>query len=52
MGPGKAELLDAIAAHGSISAAANAMDLSYRRAGVLVDVRSRCWIAQLRPRAR
>ncbi|MFN7398316.1 MAG: winged helix-turn-helix domain-containing protein, partial [Sandaracinobacter sp.] len=29
-GPGKADLLEAIAAHGSISAAARALGLSYR----------------------
>ncbi|MGV3707513.1 MAG: winged helix-turn-helix domain-containing protein [Gemmatimonas sp.] len=37
MGPGKADLLDAIAATGSISAAARAMGMSYRRAWLLVD---------------
>ena len=43
MGPGKADLLDAIKAHGSISAAARAMGMSYRRAWLLVDVMNRCW---------
>jgi molybdate transport system regulatory protein len=43
MGPGKADLLDAIAEHGSISAAARAMDMSYRRAWLLVDAMNRCW---------
>jgi molybdate transport system regulatory protein len=43
MGPGKADLLDAIKAHGSISAAARAMDMSYRRAWLLVDCMNRCW---------
>lgn len=43
MGPGKADLLDAIVAHGSISAAARAMDMSYRRAWMLVDAMNRCW---------
>lgn len=43
MGPGKADLLDAIAQHGSISAAARAMDMSYRRAWLLVDAMNRCW---------
>lgn len=43
MGPGKAELLDAIAHQGSISAAARAMDMSYRRAWLLVDTMNRCW---------
>ena len=44
MGPGKADLLDAIAAHGSISAAARAIGMSYRRAWMLVDVMNRCWL--------
>jgi molybdate transport system regulatory protein len=43
MGPGKADLLDAIVAHGSISGAARAMDMSYRRAWLLVDAMNRCW---------
>lgn len=43
MGPGKADLLDAIREHGSISAAGRAMDMSYRRAWLLVDVMNRCW---------
>lgn len=37
MGPGKAELLQAIARSGSISAAARDMGMSYRRAWLLVD---------------
>jgi molybdate transport system regulatory protein len=36
-GPGKADLLDRIAAEGSISRAAKAMDMSYSRAWQLVD---------------
>ncbi|WP_404480846.1 winged helix-turn-helix domain-containing protein [Novosphingobium sp. BL-52-GroH] len=43
MGPGKADLLDAIRQHGSISAAGRAMTMSYRRAWLLVDVMNRCW---------
>ncbi|WP_260923665.1 winged helix-turn-helix domain-containing protein [Novosphingobium sp. 9] len=43
MGPGKADLLDAIRAQGSISAAGRAMDMSYRRAWLLVDAMNRCW---------
>ena len=43
MGPGKAELLDAIEATGSISAAARAMGMSYRRAWLLVDTMNRCF---------
>lgn len=38
MGPGKAELLQAIERTGSISAAAREMEMSYRRAWMLVDV--------------
>ena len=41
LGPGKADLLDAIAAHGSISAAARALGLSYRRAWLMVDAMNR-----------
>jgi molybdate transport system regulatory protein len=37
VGPGKIALLEAIDAHGSISAAARAMDMSYRRAWELVE---------------
>lgn len=47
MGPGKADLLDAITAHGSISAAAKAMGMSYRRAWQLVDAMNRCWTGPL-----
>lgn len=43
MGPGKADLLEAIRDHGSISAAGRAMDMSYRRAWLLVDTMNRCW---------
>lgn len=43
MGPGKADLLEAIAAHGSISAAGRALGFSYRRAWLLVDTMNRCW---------
>ena len=41
LGPGKADLLDAIAQTGSISAAARAMNMSYRRAWLLVDAMNR-----------
>jgi molybdate transport system regulatory protein len=37
MGPGKAELVERISASGSISAAARAMGMSYRRAWQLVE---------------
>lgn len=43
MGPGKADLLEAIREHGSISGAGRAMDMSYRRAWLLVDAMNRCW---------
>ncbi len=43
IGPGKADLLDAIAASGSISAAAKRMGMSYRRAWLLVDTMNRCF---------
>jgi molybdate transport system regulatory protein len=47
MGPGKADLLDAIRQHGSISASGRAMGMSYRRAWLLVDAMNRCWDAPL-----
>lgn len=37
VGPGKVKLLEAIQETGSISAAARAMDMSYRRAWLLID---------------
>ncbi len=43
MGPGKADLLDAIAREGSISGAGRALGMSYRRAWLLVDTMNRCW---------
>jgi molybdate transport system regulatory protein len=43
MGPGKADLLEAIGREGSISGAARAMGMSYRRAWLLVDAMNRCW---------
>ncbi|MFN3751671.1 MAG: winged helix-turn-helix domain-containing protein [Thiobacillus sp.] len=47
IGPGKADLLDAIARNGSISAAAREMNMSYRRAWLLVDTMNRCFRAPL-----
>jgi len=44
VGPGKADLLAAIAAEGSISAAARTMGMSYRRAWLLVDELNRVFI--------
>jgi molybdate transport system regulatory protein len=43
MGPGKADLLDAIARAGSISAAGRDLGMSYRRTWLLVDAMNRCW---------
>jgi molybdate transport system regulatory protein len=43
IGPGKADLLEAIAQEGSISGAARSMNMSYRRAWLLVDVMNRCF---------
>lgn len=47
LGPGKADLLSAIIAAGSISGAARAMGMSYRRAWQMVDLMNRCWHAPL-----
>ena len=47
MGPGKADLLDAIASEGSISAAGRKLKMSYRRCWLLVDVMNRCWSGPL-----
>lgn len=43
MGPGRADLLMAIERTGSISAAAREMEMSYRRAWLLVDAMNRCF---------
>lgn len=43
MGPGKADLLEAIVREGSISAAGRALGMSYRRTWLLVDAMNRCW---------
>lgn len=43
IGPGKANLIEAIARTGSISAAAREMGMSYRRAWELVDTMNRCF---------
>ena len=47
IGPGKADLLEAIEREGSISAAARAMGMSYRRGWLLVDTMNRCFRAPL-----
>jgi molybdate transport system regulatory protein len=43
VGPGKIDLLEAIAATGSISSAARRLAMSYRRAWLLVDTMNRCF---------
>jgi len=43
IGPGKADLLEAVDREGSISAAGRAMGMSYRRTWLLVDSLNRCW---------
>lgn len=47
MGPGKADLLEAIEREGSISAAGRALGMSYRRCWLLVDEMNRCWRERL-----
>ena len=41
LGPGKADLLDAVEQAGSISAAARNMGMSYRRAWILIEALNR-----------
>ena len=43
VGPGKIDLLEAIAEAGSITAAARSLGMSYRRAWLLVDTMNRCF---------
>ena len=43
IGPGKVNLLEAIAEMGSITAAAKKLGMSYRRAWMLVDTMNRCF---------
>ena len=43
IGPGKADLLQAIEETGSISAAARSMGMSYRRAWLLIDTMNQCF---------
>ncbi len=47
MGPGKADLLEAIVRTGSISAAGRELKMSYRRAWLLVDTMNRCFVSPL-----
>ena len=43
IGPGKADLLAAIAETGSISAAGRSMGMSYKKAWYLIDTMNRCF---------
>src|SRR5262249_1456168 len=43
VGPGKVDLLEAIASTGSITAAARQLGMSYRRAWLLIDTMNRCF---------
>lgn len=43
IGPGKADLLQAVEEAGSISEAARQMNMSYRRAWLLIDTMNRCF---------
>ena len=52
MGPGKADLLDAIEAAGSITGAARRMGMSYRRAWLLVETMNQCFRGPLVEAAR
>jgi molybdate transport system regulatory protein len=47
LGPGKADLLEAIERAGSISAAARAIGMSYRRAWLLVETMNACFARPL-----
>ncbi|WP_417515725.1 winged helix-turn-helix domain-containing protein [Marinobacter sp.] len=47
LGPGKAQLLELIQHHRSISAAARALKMSYRRAWLLVDTMNTCFKSPL-----
>jgi len=47
LGPGKADLLEAIGTAGSISAAARALGMSYRRAWLLVAAMNGCFARPL-----
>ena len=47
MGPGKADLLDAIDREGSIAGAGRALGMSYRRTWLLVDSMNRCFTDKL-----
>jgi molybdate transport system regulatory protein len=44
VGPGRIDLLEAVRKHGSISAAARSLDMSYRRAWLLIDHTNRAMV--------
>lgn len=43
IGPGKADLLEAVAKTGSIAAAGRSLGLSYRRTRDMIDTLNACW---------
>ncbi|HKK53578.1 MAG TPA: LysR family transcriptional regulator [Myxococcota bacterium] len=43
LGPGKVQLLEAVAEHGSISAAARSMEMAYRHAWEMLDDLNQCF---------
>jgi len=43
LGPGKVRLLEAVAEHGSLSAAARSMQMAYRHAWEMLDDLNRCF---------
>jgi molybdate transport system regulatory protein len=47
IGPGKADILEAIEETGSIAAAGRSMDMSYKRAWHLVETMNRCFKSPL-----
>lgn len=47
MGPGKADLLDAVDREGSVPAAARALGMSYRKAWMLIDRMNSCFVGPL-----
>ena len=47
LGPGKADLLEAVARVGAISLAARELGMSYRRAWLLVETMNRCFVRPL-----
>lgn len=47
LGPGKVQLLQAVIEHGSISAAARSMEMSYRHAWELLDDVNRCFAGRV-----